>query len=137
MGLVMILIYAGMLIVVGGPCAVLGLVALLKSPRQPPFRAACVGTALASAAALYGAMTAPMVWRGESSWELFTAPMLGFHLAVPVVGAALLWFVPRGPRAPAIGGAVAGLLFSVPLEIGLSLPLGFLVPAVFQMRFVP
>ena len=137
MGLVLILIFAGVLVVIAAPSAALGILAASRSPRQAPFWAALVGTALASAAAQYLFVTGPMLRAGEASWDLFISPVLGYHLAAPVVAAALLWFVPRGPRHPGVGGAAAGLLFSVPLLIVAAIPLGFLVQRVFRLPFVP
>ena len=51
MGLVLILIFAAVLVCVGGPATVLGILAVVRSPRPAPFWAVLAGTALASAAA--------------------------------------------------------------------------------------
>jgi hypothetical protein len=137
MGLLLILLWGGALAVLGSPAFILGAVVSSRTRRDSSFWWGAVGAALISIVAQCVVTLAPFVRKGAYSFDLFLAPLLGWHLVPPLIVAATLWFAPMGDRPPVRAGAVAGLLLSIPAVIALALPLAFAVPAVFELRFIP
>src|SRR3954468_1624344 len=99
---------------IGAPAVILGVVACGKRslPREG-LALACIATTAVSLLLQYVIVVAPMVFAGKASWDLFMAPLFGWHLAVPSAIAALLWWPARTTGRPALRGVVAGLLFSI------------------------
>src|SRR5262245_15854453 len=133
MGLILILIAGAALVVLGGPCLVLAILVCTKGTRSAAFWLPCLLTLLVSVVAQYAVVLAPFVRQGEYSWDLFLGPLWGWHLAPPLVIAAVLWLLERKRRRPVPLGIVAGLLFSIPALLALAFPLGFIVPAAFGL----
>jgi hypothetical protein len=130
----MFAMWVGALAILGGPGLALGVVACLKSRRDRTFWLIAAGALAGSLGGQYIAVLAPFVRRGTFSWDFLVAAVFGWHLLVPAVAAAALWAAGRALRQPALGGAVAGLFFSVPLCIAAALPLFFVVPALLGLR---
>lgn len=135
MGLIIIGMWVGALAILGMPGLALGLFAWAKSRRDSTFWLICAGALFASVAGQYIAVLTPYVRQGTFSWGFLQEAVFGWHLLVPAVAAAVLWIAGRAAGQPAFLGAVAGLFLSVPLAIAMALPLFFVVPGLFGLRF--
>lgn len=137
MGLILIFIWLAALsvtLMVGGTLA--GLIGGI-SKRGRPFWWSGFVALLLSVVLQYGVAFGPYVQRGTYGIELMLVPILTWTLAAPAVPAAILWFVFKARRSPALSGATAGLLLSIPAAVALALPMTFVLPGLVPLRFTP
>jgi hypothetical protein len=136
-GLIVIMMWLAAISVVGLPALVLTLVIRAKSQRGRAFYVTGGLTSTASVVGQYVAVLAPFVRRGGYSWDLVVGLIFGWHLLAPLLLAGAIWAAARSVRQSALGGAIAGLVLSIPLGIALALPALLLLPSLLGLRFEP
>jgi len=137
MGLVLIMIWLVALVVTLAPGIGLAGVICGISKRNALFWLCLLATLVTSVAVQYVLALQPYVERATYGIELMTVPIFNGYLAVPAVLAAILWFVLKARHRPALAGATAGLILSIPVVVALALPMTFWAPDRFHLKFVP
>ena len=98
------------------------------SKRGLPFWLTGLLALVASVAAQYWVALRPFVQSGTYDITLMTVPLFTWHLGVPAVLAAILWFGLKARQKPVLAGATAGLVLSIPVVAALALPMTFWLP---------
>ena len=137
MGLILILIWLVALAVTAAPGMMLAGLIGGVSTRNGTFWLSGLLALLVSVVVQYWLALRPYLQSGTYGIELMTAPIFTYALAVPAVLAAILWFALKARRIPALAGATAGLLLSMPLVVALALPMTFWLPGYLNLRFKP
>jgi hypothetical protein len=78
---------------------------------------------IASFVVQYNAALQACKRRPECGVEFTSDAILTWRLAAPLVLAAILWLALDPPRRPAVAGAAAGLILSVPVVVALASPI--------------
>jgi hypothetical protein len=137
MGLILIIIWLVALSFVGGPGLTMAGVVSGISTRNGIFYLSYLSALVASVGVQYWLALRPYLQTRTYGIELMTVPILTLNLVVPGILAAILWFVFKARRRPALAGMTAGLLLSMFVVVALALPMTFWLPDYLHLKFKP